>query len=212
MVAILFDSDINWETCLQFGTRQFFKEKSCIYQQGSSGDGFYYIQKGLIKVTTTTTIGQERLLNIAIPGQLLGIQTMDRQPHFTTATAVSDSILYFFSCEHFQELIKFQPSILNMFIKTVIHKMHNLAEKIYLDTLSPEQQLSAILLNICYEFRNYEVPLTQQDLTKCTGLTRITIYKILKQWKEKQIIEIQGRKFLIKKTDELKKLLGRVII
>jgi CRP-like cAMP-binding protein len=212
MVAILFDSDINWEICLQFGTRQFFKEKECIYQQGTMGEGFYYIQKGLVKVTTTTTIGKDRLLNIAIPGQLLGIQAMDRQPHFTTATAVNNSILYYFSCDDFQKLITFQPSILHMFIKTVIHKMHILADKIYLDTLSPEQQLSVILLNICNEFQNYEVPLTQQDLTKCTGLTRITIYKILKQWKEEDIIEIHGKKFLIKKPDELKKLSGKVML
>ena len=175
------------------------------------GDGFYYIQKGLIKVTTTTSIGKERLLNIAIPGQLLGVQAMDRQPHFTTATAVNDSILYFFSCDHFQKLIKDQPSILNIFIKTVIHKMHILADKINLDTLIPEQQLAVILLNICYEFKSYEVHLTQQDLTKCTGLTRITLYKILKQWKEEEILEIHKKKFLIKKPDELKKLLGKVL-
>jgi len=211
-LAILFDSDINWESCLQFGTRQFFKEKTTIYQQGTMGDGFYYIHKGLVKVTTTTPIGKERLLNIAIPRQLLGVQAMDRQPHFTTATAVNESILYYFSCEHFQTLIKAQPSILNMFIKTVIHKMHILADKIYLDTLTPEQQLSAILLNICYEFKKYEIPLTQQDLTKCTGLTRITLYKILKQWKEEEIIEMNGKKFLIKKPGELKKLLGKVLI
>ncbi|PFP25689.1 transcriptional regulator [Bacillus sp. AFS073361] len=210
-MAILFDSDINWDSCLQFGTRQFFKEKASIYQQGMMGDGFYYIQKGLIKVTTTTSIGKERLLNIAIPGQLLGVQAMDRQPHFTTATAVNDSILYFFSCEHFQKLIKDQPSILNIFIKTVIHKMHILADKIYLDSLTPDQQLAVILLNICYEFKNYEAPLTQQDLTKCTGLTRITLYKILKQWKEEEILEIHKKKFLIKKPDELKKLLGKVL-
>ncbi|MFP5113291.1 Crp/Fnr family transcriptional regulator [Bacillaceae bacterium C204] len=211
-MAILFDNDINWESCLQFGTRQFFKEKTTIYQQGTMGDGFYYIHKGLVKVTTTTPIGKERLLNIAIPRQLLGVQAMDRQPHFTTATAVNESILYYFSCEHFQTLIKAQPSILNMFIKTVIHKMHILADKIYLDTLTPEQQLSAILLNICYEFKKYEVPLTQQDLTKCTGLTRITLYKILKQWKEEEIIEMHGKKFLIKKPGELKKLLGKGLI
>lgn len=211
-MAILFDSEINWDSCLQFGTRQFFKEKASIYQQGTMGDGFYYIQKGLIKVTTTTPLGKERLLNIAIPGQLLGVQAMDQKPHFTTATAVNDSILYYFSCEHFQNLIKAQPSILNMFIKTVIHKMHILADKIYLDTLSPEQQLSVILLNICYEFKNYEVPLTQQDLSKCTGLTRITLYKILKQWKAEEIIEMHGKKFLIKKPDALKNLLGKVLI
>nr|WP_218781176.1 Crp/Fnr family transcriptional regulator [Bacillus sp. EB106-08-02-XG196] len=195
---------------MQFGTRQFFKEKKSIYQQGTMGDGFYYIQKGLVKVTTTTANGKDRMLNIAIPGQLLGIQAMDRMPHFTTSTAVNDTVLYYFSCEQFQKLITYQPSILNIVIETIIHKMHILADKIHLDTLTPEQQLSVILWNICYEFKNYEVTLSQQDLTKCTGLTRITIYKILKQWKEEDIIEVHGKKIIIKNPDELKKLQGRV--
>ncbi|MCM2534679.1 Crp/Fnr family transcriptional regulator [Neobacillus pocheonensis] len=208
MVSILFDNDIKWDNYLHFGTRQFFKEKAFIYKQGTLGDGFYYLQKGLIKVTTTTIVGNDRLLNIALPGQLLGVQAMDHKSHFTTATAVKDSILYFFSFERFEKLMNLQPSLLNTFIRTVIHKMHILADKIYLDTLLPEQQLARILLNICYEFKNSEVPLSQQDLVKCTGLNRITIYKILKQWKEENVLEIQGKKYIIRNPDVLKKLLG----
>lgn len=208
-MTIFFDSDFKWDRYLQMGSRQFFKEKAVIYKQGTTGEGFYYIHKGLVKVTSTTTAGNDRLLNIAVPGQLLGVQAMDRQPHFTTATVVNDTILYYFSCDHFEKLINLQPSLLNLFIKTVIHKMHILADKIYLNTLTPEQQLSSILLNICYEFKNYEVPITQQDLTKCTGLTRITVYKILKQWKEDQIIEVKERKFFIKKPELLKILINQ---
>ncbi|QNG61752.1 hypothetical protein [Bacillus sp. UMB0893] len=87
---------------------------------------------------STTAAGNDRLLNIAVPGQLLGVQSMDRQPHFTTATSVNDTILYYFSCDHFEKLINLQSSLLNLFIKTVIHKMHILADKIYLNTLTPE--------------------------------------------------------------------------
>jgi CRP-like cAMP-binding protein len=207
-VSILFNVDIKWEDYFDLGERRFYKEKSCIYQQGSMGDGFYYLQKGLVKVTTTTTAGNERLLNIAVPGQLLGIQALDRKPHFTSAAAVNDSILYFFSCEIFEKLIELHPSLLNTYIQTVVHKMHILADKIYMDTLSPEQQLATILLNIYDEFKNYQVPLTQQDLAKSTGLTRITIYKILKKWKEDQILEVDGKNFLLKKPECLKEFLG----
>jgi CRP-like cAMP-binding protein len=203
----MFDNDSKWEQYLEFGTRHFFKEKAVIYRQGTLENGFYYLQKGLIKVTTTTISGDDRVLNIAVPGQILGLQGLDQQSHFTTATAIKDSILYFFSFEKFEQLMVLQPSVFNTFTRTIIHKMHILADKIYLDTLPPNQQLARILLNICYDFKNNEVPLSQQDLVKCTGLNRVTIYKLLKQWKEENIIENQGKHFIIKKPDVLKKLI-----
>ncbi|MEH7417055.1 Crp/Fnr family transcriptional regulator [Neobacillus drentensis] len=206
-MSILFDHDIKWDPILQFGTRHFFKEKAIIYRQGTLEDGFYYLQKGLINVTTTTISGNDRLLNIAVPGQILGLQGMDQKSHFTTATAIKDSILYYFSFERFEKLMIHHPSLFNTFIRTVIHKMHILADKIYLDTLLPNQQLARILLNICYDFKNKEVPLSQQDLVKSTGLNRVTIYKLLKQWKEENVIEYHEKNLIIKKPDVLKKLL-----
>ncbi|MGQ7280084.1 Crp/Fnr family transcriptional regulator [Brevibacillus thermoruber] len=201
-----FETDLKWETFLKYGKRQFVKGKSVIYYQGSLGDGFYYLHKGLVKIVTSTVKGNDRLLNIVVPGQLLGIQTMDRQTHFTTAIAVKDSVVYHFSCEQFAKLMKEQPELLPLFAQTVNQKMRILLYAINMKALSSEEQIAALLLNICDEFKNYEVPLTQQDLAHCTGLTRITVYKILKQWKEDGLIDIEQRKFVIKRPDVLRKL------
>ncbi|MGG0240274.1 Crp/Fnr family transcriptional regulator [Bacillus rhizoplanae] len=203
-MIMFFNNHIIWNEYLKFGTRQFFKEKTVVYEQGTIGDGFYYVHKGLVKVITSTTKESDRMLNIVVPGQLLGVQTMDRQVHFTTAITAKDSILYYFSYEKFQELISLHPTLLNLFAKTVIQKMHILTEQIHLNTHSAEKQIASILLNICYEFKNYEVLLTQQDLVKCTGLTRVTVYKILKQWQKENIIDIQKRKFIIINPDLLR--------
>lgn len=71
-------------------------------------------------------------------------------------------------------------------------------------TLTSEEQIARLLLNICEEFKNHEVPLSQQELADCAGLTRITVYKILKKWKEEGIIEIRNRTFVIQHPDMLK--------
>ncbi|MBK5458106.1 Crp/Fnr family transcriptional regulator [Peribacillus sp. TH16] len=195
---------INWENYLEFGIRQFFKEKTGVYKQDTIGDGFYYVHKGLIKVITSTTKEKDRMLNIVVPGQLLGVQTMDQQVHFTTAVTVKDSILYYFPYEKFKELLRLQPTFLNLFTKTVIQKIHGLVELINLNSHSAESQIALILLNICYDFKDHEVHLTQKDLVTCTGLTRITVYKILKQWQKENLIEIQSRKLLIRDPDLLR--------
>lgn len=207
-MTVLFDHNSNWGHFILYGKRMFFKEKTTIYKQGTYGDGFYYIEKGLVKVTTKTTNGNDLLINIAIPSQLIGVQAMDQQVHFSTAEAIKDSVLYFFSYQTVTELIYKNHHIRSLLLQTVIHKMHTLTPKIYLDSLSSEQQIAHILLNVYLEFKQFEIPLTQADITKCTGLTRITVYKVLKEWKEKGYIEPLKKFILIKNPSALQKYIG----
>ncbi|SDH61752.1 cAMP-binding domain of CRP or a regulatory subunit of cAMP-dependent protein kinases [Aneurinibacillus thermoaerophilus] len=206
MMATIFETEYNWEPYLKYGTRQFVKRKTVIYNQGSIGDGFYYLHKGLVRIVTSTVKGRKRILNIVVPGQILGIQSLDQYAHFTTAVTVKDCVLYYFPRDQFKDLIMIYPDLRNLFAQTIIHKMRILLEGIKLNTLSSEQQIAILLLNIYDDFKNYKVPLSQQDLANCTGLTRITVYKILKQWREDKIIQIQNRRFIIKRPELLKRL------
>ncbi|GED52351.1 Crp/Fnr family transcriptional regulator [Brevibacillus borstelensis] len=199
-----FETDVKWESFLKYGTRQFCKGKTIIYKQGTMGEGFYYLHKGLVKIISTTAKGNDRLLNIVVPGQIMGVQSMDRHTHFTTAVAVKNSVVYHFSCAQFQEMLKAQPELLSLFTQTVSQKLRILLFAINMKALTSEGQIASLLLNLCDDFKNYEVPLTQQDLADCAGLTRITVYKILKQWKESRIIEIKNRTFVIQKPELLR--------
>ncbi|WP_442599759.1 Crp/Fnr family transcriptional regulator [Neobacillus sp. D3-1R] len=205
-MVTVYETAYNWEAYLKYGTRKFFKAKQTIYSQGTCGGEFYFLHKGLVRIVTETATGKERLLNIVLPNQLLGVQALDQNTHFTTAIAVKDSVLYHFSCEEFNQLIMVHPELFKLFSRTVIHKMKILLDRINLNALTSEQKIALLLQNVCDEFKNYEVPLYQQDIASCTGLTRITVYKILKQWQEDNIVEIQNRKYYIKKPDILRKL------
>ncbi|MGG1676067.1 Crp/Fnr family transcriptional regulator [Neobacillus sp. NRS-1170] len=205
-MATLYEHVFDWDSYLQFGTRQFFKRKEAIYSQGTCGDGFYFLKKGLVRIVSVNASGKERILNIVIPNQLLGVQSLDQRQHFTTAIAVKDSVVYHFPCETFKTLLKEHPKLVPLFSRTVIHKMKILLDRINLDTLTSEQKIALLLHNICYEFKNYEIAISQQDIAGCTGLTRITVYKVLKQWQEDGIIEIMKRKYYIKKPDFLRNL------
>lgn len=207
-MVTVYETAYNWESYLKYGTRKFFKAKQTIYSQGNCGGEFYFLHKGLVRIATETATGKERILNIVVPNQLLGVQALDQNTHFTTAIAVKDSILYHFSCEEFNKLITVHPELFRLFSRTVIHKMKILLDRINLNALTSEQKIALLLQNVCDEFKNYEVPLYQQDLASCTGLTRITVYKILKQWQEQGVIEILNRKYYIKKPDFLRNLVS----
>jgi CRP-like cAMP-binding protein len=98
-----FEVGEQWQHVLKYGNRQYFKKKTIIYYQGTPGDGFYYVHSGLVKIVASTSAGKERMLNIVVPGQLIGVQAIDRQTHFTTAVTAKDSVLYHFPCDRFKE-------------------------------------------------------------------------------------------------------------
>ncbi|OIK10863.1 transcriptional regulator [Bacillus sp. MUM 116] len=206
-MTTVFETVYNWEPYLKYGKRQAVKRKTVIYNQGSIGDGFYFLHKGLMKISTATSNGQDRILNIVVPGQIFGVQAMDQHPHFTTAITVKDSVLYYLPCNQFEDLLTKHTDLQNLFTKTINHKMHILLEGLNMNALSSKQQIAVLILNICDDFKNYGVPLSQQDLVYCTGLTRITVYKILKEWKKQNIIQVENRRFIIKKPELLRRLI-----
>lgn len=189
----------------KFGKRIFVKRHAIVYRQGATGSGFYYLHKGLIKIVTSTTKGSERILDVEGPGQVFGEQAIDKQPYFSTSIAAKDSVLYYFSCERFNELILSEPGLLKLFINSAIQKIRILAEGIMLKTITSEQQIAFTLLKMSRACKAYKIYLTQQELANYTGLTRITVYKVLKKWKEDELIEVVDRMFIIKQPDTLKR-------
>ncbi|WP_301110024.1 Crp/Fnr family transcriptional regulator [Sporosarcina sp.] len=204
-MTLLNDFNINWGEYEMYGRRQFLENKSIIYKQGEVGNGFYYLKKGLVKVVTKTAGRKDLLLKIVLPNQLVGIQAMDQLVHYTTAQTIEKSVLYFFHYDTIEKLMLEKPEMNHLFLQSVINEMNSLAVKISAEGLPAEQKLAILLLNIYDEFSQYNIPLLQKDIVSSTGLTRITIYKIFKEWTEKGYIEPTGKSLSIKNPSILKK-------
>lgn len=196
----------SWESLLKFGKRQFVKRKTILYKHGQIGKGFYYIDKGLFKIVSPTTDGGDRILDVAGPHSLIGEQAGDQQPYFSTAVALEDSIVYYITFDDYRHLAKHHPDLMKLFAHSLIQKVHLLLNEINSKTLTSEHQVAYTLLKLSESCKKYEIQLTQQELADYTGLTRITIYKILKKWKEEHLIDIKNRRFLILQPEALKRL------
>lgn len=180
-----------WEMYLKYGERQYIKKGTVLYNQGDVEIGFYYVEKGLIKVQTVTYDGEEKSLGYHGPGQIFGELAIIERPYFSTTSAVEDSVVYFFKRNRFKEMIENSDEPLQLFLASLITKITLLLEQVLLD--SPIQQVSYALFKLSEVSNKKEIFITHEDLAKFTGLTRMTVYKVLKGLKEKDIIDTQKR-------------------
>ncbi len=63
-MAILFNHENNFKNYLMYGKRQYMKSKNVVYEQGDMGEGFYYLDSGLIKVIHSTPLGRTRVKSL----------------------------------------------------------------------------------------------------------------------------------------------------
>ncbi|MGG1661972.1 Crp/Fnr family transcriptional regulator [Brevibacillus sp. NRS-1366] len=192
-----------WQPYLKYGQRMYFQRKSIIFTQGKSASGFYFVLKGLIKTVTVKPEGQEKILEFLGPGKLLGECGLDLTLYYSTAIAAEDSVVYFFSLQHFKHLSSTYPDFVTLFLNSLNQKIRILSEENTLTALSAEQQIAYTLLKMKRVCKSNRLSITQQDIASFTSLTRITVYKIFKKWKESNLIDIQQRTIIIKKPAQL---------
>ena len=189
---------------LKGGRRMFVKQNSVIYEQGTSGAGFYVLVEGKVKISMKVFDKKERILEIQGNGQLFGEHSMDQNSYFCSAITLEDSIIYYFTYKQFQELVIKNEMIRSMFYSSMIDKLKQLGDIIQLKSHSVEEQLASSLLEISSKYNSFEIPLNQRQLSNYTGLTRITIYKIMKEWEESNLLTKKEGKIFIKNPEFLR--------
>jgi CRP/FNR family transcriptional regulator, cyclic AMP receptor protein len=185
-----------WNSFIQFGERKFIPKKTIVYNQGDVTKGFYCVDKGLIKIKTCTILGDEKHSNFIGPGPIFGELALIQVPSFSTAITVDDSVIYFFSVQRFKELVHQYDEPLMFIFNSMLKKMSALVEQTFLSTA--EQQIAHSLLQLYESSGNEQIYIKQKDLAEFSGLTRVTVSKVLKTWKDRGIIEAQNKLIHIK--------------
>ncbi|MFC5589768.1 Crp/Fnr family transcriptional regulator [Sporosarcina soli] len=185
------DTNHAWETFIAkgYGKQMIFKKKTFLYHQGEIGNGFYYLKKGIVKISLLSKEGSERDIDYVTPGNLLGEQGFNNGPYFTTATITVPSTLYFFSKLEFDRLCGEIPEAANIFMDSLINKIRLLADATTILNAPAEYRLAHFLYKLYKQENEPSLSINQVALARFIGTSRITVYKILNEWKDEGLIE-----------------------
>ena len=76
-----------------------YKRGTIIYSEGSRINGFYCVQKGIIKIFKTGFDGKEQIIRFAKKGDIMGFRsTITRERACTSAKVLEDALYLFCSC------------------------------------------------------------------------------------------------------------------
>jgi CRP/FNR family transcriptional regulator, cyclic AMP receptor protein len=171
-----------------------------LFESGAVGDGCYWLEQGVLKVSITSHQGEERILAVLGPGSIVGeLAMIDGLPRSAAVQALRDSKLTFVSRSVFQECLREHPEIYRHLVSTLVSRLRQADEEVAAASfLSPKARVARALLSFAhYLGEPTDTPgqliirhkLRQNDLAALADVARENASRILSEWKKRKVIE-----------------------
>ena len=157
-------------------------------------------------ISTLREDGYERIIDFVFPGTLIGEQLLDGNASFTTATLLMDSTLYYFSKNQFEKLTIKYPNVTLEFGYSLIKKLRVLADINSMKKAPVDVQLAHFLLNLREKKGDSLLEINQTSISKFIGKSRVAVWRVLKEWRAKDIVEISNQEFMLKDIKTLQEI------
>jgi CRP-like cAMP-binding protein len=183
---------------------EFYKRGTVIYSEGSRINGFYCVQKGIIKIYKTGFDGKEQIIRFAKRGDIMGFRsTVLRERACTTAKVLEDAYISFV---HGDLVLNFIRQNGNFALELLQIACKELGEaNDYITDIAQKtvrERLAEVIIHLKKEFNldkdNYlQISLTREELANMVGTATESVIRLLSEFKQDGYIEIHGRRIKI---------------
>jgi len=212
-------SDVQRQKLVDFfhtGKRQVYKKGEYIVRPGDSPRGVLYIEQGFVKAHDITKYGEENVLIIRKPGELVGLTfaVIDRESTIIYS-ALSEVTLWLVPFDQFQSEVSRTPDIAVPMLDMVTTMYHMHGGRITtLAYRTVRERLASFLLTAISRFGveqangyKIEVPLRHHDIASSISATRETTSRALADLERKGMIAQSRGGLVVLDRSALEKML-----
>lgn len=186
-----------------------YEKGMIMYDEGNRTNGFYCISKGIVKVYKTGVEGKEQIIRFAKKGEIIGYTSiLSGEASSTSAKVLEESRICFIYTSDLYYLLKknaeFGIELLQLACTELTEAndyITDIAQK------SVRERLAEVLVSLKKNFGLNEdgvlqIYLTREELANLIGTATESVIRLLSEFKQDKLIELQGRK--IKILDEIR--------
>ncbi len=196
---------------------EFYRRGTIIYEEGSRIYGFYCVQKGIIKIYKTGFDGKEQIIRFAKKGDIMGFRsTLARERACTSAKVIEDSSITFVHGDTVIHLVKTNGEFAYELLRIACNELGEAND--YITDIAQKtvrERLAEVIIHLRKEFdldndKYLKISLTREELANIVGTATESVIRLLSEFKQDGLIELQGRRIKINDEKALVKI-GNII-
>jgi CRP/FNR family transcriptional regulator, polysaccharide utilization system transcription regulator len=188
-----------------------FKAGELIFKQGTPNLHFLCLTSGMVKLYIEGFDNKNLIIGLVKPVEyILGPGIYVDNKHHYSAMAIEDSTACLVEANVFKSLIRTNPDFAETFIKKVsLLSILNFEQAISLTQKQMPGRIADVLLYLrekVYESNPFFTTLSRQDLADMSGMSKESAIRILKDFKDEDIIRVDGNHIEILNEEQLHKI------
>lgn len=200
------------------GRRQLYHPRDPIIEQGEAPRSLFLIESGRVEITTTSEVTERRSIALVGQGEVVGdIAVLDGGPR--TASVIAQTMVAGIHVDGslLEDLMAREPEFLLVLAQEVCAKLRDTIELYEATTArSCDVRLARSVIRLCrsWGWRETEAgkvlngQFTQTDLAKLSGLSRETVNRVMRQWREDGIVGFRAGEITVLKAPSLAGVAG----
>lgn len=189
----------------------YYKKNQSLFLEASYPRGVYCINQGRVKVFKRGDEGKEQIIHIAKAGELVGFRAMfSGEPYNVAAETLEESNICFIGKDEFLSMMDSNPTLRNGIIKELSKELADRAEFITnMAQKSVRERLAFALILLMNIYEDEPINLSREDMANFVGTATETLIRLLKDFKEEGLIEVQTRKLIVLDAKKLMDIAGK---
>lgn len=174
-----------------------FKKNKLIFYEGGIPTGVFLLKSGKAKIFKTGIDGKDQIFYVYTSGGLLGYHALlCDEKYEDSCEALEECEILFVSTDSFQALLQKIPNLNRLLIHNMSHEFGVLVNTITVLAQKPLRERLALYLLILqekYKDNQHDILLPREDLANIIGTARESLGRLLKEFKEAQLIQVDNK-------------------
>ncbi|RKD92288.1 CRP-like cAMP-binding protein [Mangrovibacterium diazotrophicum] len=194
-------------------TCSLYKKGSIIYREGSRLTGFYCVTKGILKIYKTGIDGKEQIIRFAKKGEIVAYRSLlSQELACTTSKVIEEAVLCHIPYQTLLYLIQNNWEFSHHMLQIVCKELREAND--YITDIAQKtvrERLAEVLLLLKESFdldnsNTLQISLTREELANIVGTATESVIRLLSEFKQDKLIELQGRKIKLLDVNALTKV------
>ncbi len=182
-------------------TSSLYKKGSIIYREGSRLTGFFCVTAGILKIFKTGIDGKEQIIRFAKKGDIIAYRSLlSQELACTTAKVIDEAVLSHIPYQTLLYLIQNNWQFAHHMLQIVCKELREAND--YITDIAQKtvrERLAEVLLLLKENFEldnanTLQISLTREELANMVGTATESVIRLLSEFKQDQLIDLQGRK------------------
>ena len=188
-----------------------------LFHLGDNFRSLYAIRSGSMKTYTSQSNGQDQVIGMHLPGELIGLDAISKNRHACSAVALETASVCEIPFEHLEELSREIPGLQHHLFKLMSDEIqHDQCHMTVLARMPVENRLASFLMSLSerYKSRGYSstefnLSMSRSDIANMLGMAMETISRLLTNFQEQGLLKVERKHIRILDSEGLQAIAAR---